>query len=479
MTDAWPAICTLAALVLLLVFIIRFQLNAFVALLIVSLGLGLATGMTPVAVVDSIGRGVGDILRGVAVILALGAMLGKMLDAGGAAEVIARTLVNRFGVQNASFAVLVAAYLIGIPILFNVGFLLLIPIMAQLQRETRKSFLYYVLPLAFSLGITHSLIPPKPGIVGAVRALSGAESGRVMVETILFGTLMGIPMVLVGWFGPGRLWARRHFVEVPEILMAPSPPAAAGGKTAPSFALSVFLVVLPLILCMAGFGIQLLDDLGHLPTWMREPLLETQISSDWPPLLIHSPRDWFLFLGKPEMALMISAGLAFWLLGVRRGIGAKQLAKLAGDSLTEVGSILLLFAAAGGFMEMIRSSGAGKYIAEMVLGFGVSKVAIFYLVAALSRVALGSATAAILTASSILADTAKSLAEAHPGIETMLVLAVANGVTFMTQPADSGFWMVKEYCNLSVRDVIFRFNACRITMSLTGLGLLLAWEYFL
>src|SRR5262245_41144715 len=149
MNAAWPAVCTAAALALLLVLIIRYQLQAFLALLVASLVLGLGAGLPPEKVVDSIDRGVGDILKGVAVILALGAILGRVRDASGAAQVIARTLVNAFGVRRASSAILVAAYLVGIPVLFNVGFLVLVPIMWRLQQDTGKSLLWYALPLCF------------------------------------------------------------------------------------------------------------------------------------------------------------------------------------------------------------------------------------------------------------------------------------------------------------------------------------------
>src|SRR5262249_51954260 len=197
MTNAWPAVCTAVALVVLLVLIIRFKLQAFVALLVVSLGLGLAAGLPPEKVVEAISKGVGEILAGVAVILALGAMLGRMLDTSGAAEVIARALVRAFGLARASLAILVAGYLIGIPVLFNVGFLLLIPIMWRLQRDTGKSLLWFALPLAFSLATTHSLVPPHPGIVGAVNTLGARAPGTVMVETIVFGALLRIPVLLI------------------------------------------------------------------------------------------------------------------------------------------------------------------------------------------------------------------------------------------------------------------------------------------
>ena len=226
--------------------------------------------------------------------------------------------------------------------------------------------------------------------------------------------------------------------------------------------MSVLIVTLPLVLSLVGFGADLFKRLDRLPPWMTQPLF----GRAYPPL------DWLMLLGHPTMALLVPTLLAFGLLGLRRGLGLSQLSKLAGDSLQDVGTIAFLFGAAGGFAQVIENSGAGKYIAEQASQLHLSPVLVCFLVAMLMRVALGSATASILIASSLL----QGFAQSHPGQETLLVLAVANGVTFMTQPADSGFWMVKEYFNLSVRDVMVRFNACRITMSLAGLLLLLAYE---
>lgn len=505
MNDAWPALCTALALVVLLVLIIRYKLQAFVALVVVSIGLGLAAGMPPEKVLASVGTGLGKIMTDVAVILALGAMLGRMLDVSGAAEVIARTLINAFGTARASLAILAAAYIIGIPILFNVGFLLLIPVMWRLQRDTGKSLLWFALPLVFSMGLMHSLVPPHPGIVGAVTAFGERAPGRIMVETILFGTLLGVPIVLVGWFGPGRWWASRQFVTVPDKLAPPieqtAPPSEmpenAASAPSPSFSISLLVVTLPLLLSLFGFGARLLGDLDRLPAWMMSPVCQAGDLPEWllakpdrakpvqaddlkrPPefprwllFLSHPPLSWVRFLGEPAMALLVTTGLAFLVLGRRRGLGCDQLGKLAGDALQDVGSMLFLFGAAGGFKQVIQDTGAGDYIAQEVMKLPLSPVAVAYLVAVLVRLALGSATAAILTASALLAGLAKSL----PGQETLLILAVANGVTFATQPADSGFWLLKEYCNLSVRDVMFRFNACRIIMSLTGVAILLIVE---
>jgi gluconate transporter len=472
MNDVWPGLCAAAALIALLVFIIRYHVHAFIALVVISLGLGLAAGLPPAKIVDAINKGIADILSQVLLLLALGAMLGRMLETSGAAELIARRIMQAFGAKNTSFAILVAAFLIGIPILFNVGFLVLIPIIWRLQRETNRSLLYFLLPLSFSLGITHSLVPPHPGIVGAVTNIAGAENaGRVMVETIIFGVALSFLLALVGWFGPGRWWAHRHFVTVP-ALPNPIPGEAQEAPIAKSFTLALTIILAPLVLSVAGFGAKLLQDLHYLPEWMTRVLFEPHEVPRYLRWLNHSTLDWLQFLGKPTVALFVPTALAFWCYGLRRGWSHRKLAKLTSDALVDVGSMVFLFGAAGGFKEVIQETGVGDYIKDQAMRLPLSPVAVAFCVGALMRIALGSATAAILTASALVASMAHSL----PGMETLLVLSVACGVTVGTQPADSGFWMIKEYGNLSPSDVMLRFNGCRFIMALTGLGVLLIVE---
>jgi gluconate transporter len=470
MSEYWPGICAAIALLSLLVLVIRYQAHPFIVLLAVSLGLGLLAGQPPDKVVDFITKGVGDILRDVTVLLGLGAMLGRMLEASGAAELIARKLIGACGTRATSLAILFSAFVIGIPILFNVGFLVLLPIVWRLQRETNRSLLYFLLPLAFGLSLPHSLVPPHPGIIGAVQALGGADSNRVMVETILFGTLLCVPIMLVGWFVPGRWWAARQFVDAPEFG-APATEVDSTEK-ARSLCLALAIVLAPLWLSLLGFGSKVLNDLQLLPREILEPLWNMETLPAALAFLGHAPYVWLQFASKPTVALLVPTALAFWLYGLRRGWSQKRLAKLTTDALQDVGTMVFLFGAAGGFKEVIQQTGVGDYLAQQMRALPLSHVAIAYAVSAMVRVALGSATASILTASALLAGLAADL----PGQETLLVLAVACGVTIMTQPADSGFWMIKEYGNLSVRDVMLRFNACRIFMSLTGLALLLLYE---
>src|SRR5262249_34884429 len=202
------ALWIILALALLLVLILRYHFNAFVAMLLAGLALGLIAGLSPGETLTAVKKGIGDILREVALLIVLGALLGKMLEASGAAEAIAGRLLGAFGEHNASFAILITGLIVGIPVIFGVGFLLLIPIVYRLQRQTGRSLLWFLLPLGFSLGIMHSLVPPKPGIVAAVRTLGGANPNQTMIHTIIFGVLLSVPVVLAGWFGPGRFWAR-------------------------------------------------------------------------------------------------------------------------------------------------------------------------------------------------------------------------------------------------------------------------------
>src|SRR5882724_1092050 len=223
MVGSWSIIATAASLAILLFLILRWHWHAFAALLFVSIGLGLASGMPPEAAVRSLSKGVGEMLAGVTLLLALGAILGRVLDRSGAALVVAGRLVDAVGIERAPLGVLLASYLLGISVFFNVGFLLLIPILYRLQETTKQSLLFYLLPMSFGLSLTHSLVPPHPGIVATVQAFGGSQASQVMIETIIGGTLLGLPMALIGWFGPGRAWARKQMVEPPDRLATPTP----------------------------------------------------------------------------------------------------------------------------------------------------------------------------------------------------------------------------------------------------------------
>src|SRR5262249_43435534 len=230
-----------------------------------------------------------------------------------------------------------------------------------------------------------------------------------------------------------RWWARRQWVAVPEQLATANKPALnAGdaGRALPSFGVSILVVLSPLVLSVVGFSFDLLARLDRLPAWMRTPLYEGEVIAGFPPLLIHSPLAWLTFIGKPGVAMLIATGVAFYLRGMRRGMTGPQLGKLAGDALPEVGGILLLFGAAGAFKEVIDATGAGPYIGEQLREWPVSPVLVCYVVGAMMRVALGSATASILAAPPL----PTGLAAALHRPATVLALPVAHRVLPLTPP---------------------------------------------
>jgi gluconate transporter len=469
---SWPIIAAALGLAVLLLLILRWHWHAFPALLAVSIGLGLAAGMTPEAVVRSFSKGLGEMLAGVALLLALGAMLGRLLDRSGAAGVIAGRLLGAVGTAHAPLGVLIASYVLGIGLLFNVGFLLLMPILYRLQQQTRASLLSYLLPMVFGLSLTHSLVPPHPGIVATVQVFGGEQANRVMIESILGGTLLGIPMALVGWYGPGRYWARRQMVEPPAEHLAAAKPATAAEANTLGLGMALTLVILPLALCFLGFGAGLLRDLDRLPAWLTRTYFQKGELPASLSIVTHRPLDWFLFVGNPAVALAITLVVGLVTLGHRLGWRGVRANQIAADGLQDVGSMVFLFGAAGGFKQVIQDSGAGEALASLFSTLPITPVMLAFAAGVVMRAALGSATAAHATTSALLA----ALALRTPDRASLLVMAVSVGVTFLTQPADSGFWLIKEYGNLSAKDVMVRFNSCRMVMALTGLAILLACE---
>ncbi len=475
MSGSWPVLVTAASLGLLLLLILRWHWHAFVALLFVSIALGLASGMAPEAVVRALTKGVGEMLAGVALLLALGAILGRVLDRSGAALVVAGSLVDALGMARAPLGVLLASYLLGISVFFNVGFLLLIPVIYRLQERTEQSLLYYLLPMSFGLSLTHSLVPPHPGIVATVQAFGGNQAGQVMIESILGGTLLGLSMALVGWFGPGRFWARRQIVLPPPQLASSAPIQGPNEQTIaarPGLILSLAIILLPLALCVLGFGARLLLDLHRLPSYLTGAWFDGSALPNFAGLLKHRPVDWILFAGDPTIALLLSVAVGMVPFGRRLGWGRHDFNKLVSDGLNDVGSMIFLFGAAGGFKQVIQDSGAGLATANLFASLPLSPVMVAFVTAVAVRAALGSATAAHATTSALLAE----LVVRSGCRASLLVMAVSAGVTCLTQPADSGFWLVKEYGNLSVRDVLVRYNVCRAIMAVVGLAVLMCCE---
>lgn len=428
---------TLGAIALLLFLILAVRLHAFLALLISSMALGLAVGMDPLKVIKSIQAGFGDALGFIAVVVALGAMIGRFLEHSGGGRVLADWLLTRFGKDNAVWAVLVAAFLVGLPIFFEVGFIILVPLAWSLTRESKRSLLYYGLPMTAALTVTHAMVPPHPA-PSAAASLLGADLGR----TILYGALLSIPMAISGGIVYGRWIANRIFVPVPDI--ASRVKEEKSEFPAPSVGLVLIVLLLPVTFIFAAS----IADLAKF-----------------------NSRGVLGFLGHPFSALLITTLFAMYVFGVRRGLNRDQLGKMATDSLMPIGTLLAIMGGGGAFKQIIVDSGVGPYAGKLLASSAISPLVVAYLVAAAMRMAQGSATVAIITAAGIVAPLVKGIPGYAP---EMIVLALSAGGTILSHVNDAGFWIVNEYFGMTVPQTLQSWTTMKVITSLVGIACILA-----
>ena len=427
---------TLGAIALLLFLILAVRLHAFLALLISSMALGLGVGMEPVKVIKSIQAGFGDALGFIAVVVALGAMIGRFLEHSGGGRVLADWLLQKFGKENAVWAVLVAAFMVGLPIFFEVGFIILVPLAWSLAKESKKSLLYYGLPMTAALTVTHAMVPPHPA-PSAAASLLGADLGR----TILYGAMLSIPMAISGGILYGRWIANRLFIPVPE--MATRVKEEKSPYPDPSVGLVILVLVLPVLFIFAS-------SVADIAKFQTGGVLG--------------------FLGHPFTALLITALVAMYAFGVRRGLNRDALGKMATDSLAPIGTLLAIMGGGGAFKQIIVDSGVGPYAGKLLASSAISPLVVAYLVAAAMRMAQGSATVAIITAAGIVAPLVKGI----PGYQPeMIVLALSAGGTILSHVNDAGFWIVNEYFGMTVPQTLQSWTTMKVITSLVGIACIL------
>ncbi|HUI58308.1 MAG TPA: gluconate:H+ symporter [Bryobacteraceae bacterium] len=440
-------VLTVAAIALLLVLILVVKLHAFLALLLSSMALGLAAGMAPEQVLKSIQSGFGDALGFIAVVVGLGAMIGRYLEHSGGGQALADWLLARFGKDRAAWAMLVAAFLVGLPIFFEVGFIILVPLVWNLARDTKRSVLCYGLPMAAALTITHSLVPPHPAPAAASQLLGG-DLGR----TIVYGIGVSIPMAVVAGIFYALWIAKRIYVPVPEIAGA-ALEKAENNRPAPPLPLVVLLLILPVLLIFGATLVNLMKSPG-MPAALRNTAV---------------------FVGHPFTALAITLLLVLFFFGIGRGLTRDQALKMAAESLAPMGALLCIMGGGGAFKQIIVDSGVGAYLGKLLITSAISPLLVVYIVAAAMRLAQGSATVAIITAAGIVAPIVKGIPGYSPDI---LVLALCCGGTAFSHVNDSGFWLVNQYLGMTVPQTLKSWTAMKIVSSLVGLGVVLAAHAF-
>ncbi len=435
-TDGRLLLFALVAVIALVVLIARYKLHPFVALVVVSLALGVAAGMPPLTTVKAFQDGVGTTLGFIAVVVALGTMLGKMMAESGAATRIATTLIDLFGVQRVHWAIMIVAFIVGIPVFFQVGFVLLIPLVFTIARRTGVSLIKIGIPLVAGLSVVHGMLPPHPAAMLAVTAYN-ADVGR----TLIYGLLVGMPTAALA--GPiFATWISPRITLPAENPLARQLEGETGQNT-PGFGISLLTVLIPVILMLLASA----SDVALDPA--------------------SSLRSTLHLIGNPIVALLLALLFSFWSLGRARNFSREQVMKFCNDCLGPTATILLVIGAGGGFNSVLVQSGVGRAITDMAPSLHVSPLVLAWTVAALMRVATGSATVAMTTAAGIVAPIALAIPGTDPAL---LVLATGAGSLVLSHVNDSGFWLIKEFFNMTVPQTLKTWTVAETIIGVAGLG---------
>ncbi|MFD5830427.1 GntP family permease [Lentzea sp. NPDC060358] len=442
------AVVSIAVLLLL---IIKFKVEPFIALIVVALLVALLAGVPVETLVGSaqkasdslLEKGFGSILGHIAAIIGLGTLLGAILEASGGAQVLMDKLMNAFGEKRAPVAIGLAGLIFGVPVFFDIGIFVLAPLVYVAAKRSGKSIVLFAMPLLAGLSVMHAFMPPHPGPVAAAGLL------KVSLGWII---IMGLAVAIPAWFVGGVLYSywigKRINVPVPEEMLAAAEAARAENgsgddREPPSLGLVLAIIGLPLVLILAGtFGSILLTKGSKLYSVAT-------------------------FFGTPAVALTISVLLAFWLLGFRRGMTREKVAELSAASLKPVAMILLVVGAGGFFGAVLAATGIGKTLANELSGIGLPVIALAYVISCVIRIAQGSATVAIVTTAGIVAPVVADLNYSQPQL-ALVVMAIASGSIIASHVNDGGFWIVSRYFGLSVKETLQSWTVLETILSVVG-----------
>jgi gluconate:H+ symporter, GntP family len=443
MTDphsVYLLIAASASVVALILLIAVARLNPFITLFLASLGLAIAAGMPAANIVRSFETGVGGTLGHIAIIVALGTMLGKMMAESGAADRIASTLIAFFGERRIHWAMVIVGLIVGLPAFFEVGFVLLVPIAFTVARRTRTSLVMVGLPMVAGLSVVHGLVPPHPAASMAV-SIFKADVGR----TIFYALLVGIPTAIIA--GPlyAKLIAKRvHIAEENPLAaqFADHDNDRDKQQKLPGFALSIATILLPVVLMLVGSW----ADAIAAPGSAANAALR--------------------LAGNDDLALLIGVLMSFVTLGMMRGFSRDTILRFSNECLAPTATITLLVGAGGGFGRILLDSGVSQAIVSVAMRSHVSVLLLAWLLAAAMRLATGSATVAMTTAAGIVAPIAAHATGVRP---ELLAIVTGAGSLIFSHVNDGGFWLVKEYFNMSVADTMKTWSVCETIISVCGL----------
>jgi len=440
--DIYLLIVTLLAIAIVILGVSWWKWHAFISLTVASLFLAIMSGLNLTKIVTAYETGVGSVLGHLVGILALGTILGKMMSDSGAGMQVADFFIRFFGVKKLPWAMLFAGFVIGIPVFFEVGIVILLPLVISIRKTTKQNILLIALPVIAGLSIVHGLVPPHPGAMTAI-GIYNANLGKVL----LYSLLIALPAAIIA--GPiFAKWVHKRVIpeNEPELVRVTTV-----SKDLPSRKVSFFIILLPVVLMI----------LSVVAPYISLPKKIT---------------EFLVFIGSPVIALLISCFAAFYLLGIRQGINKKMIKKLTDESLLPVGSIILIIGAGGGFKQILIESGVGTAIAQMAEHISLSPIVLAFMVAGLIRIATGSATVALTTAAGIVSPVIQHMSGVN--LE-LLVIATGAGSLMFSHVNDAGFWLVKEYLGLTVKETFKTWTVLETLLSFIAFGFALLLNMFI
>lgn len=438
-----PIISILIGVALLLVLMMVFKLNAFIALILVALVVGGLEGMSPIDAMASVQSGLGSTLGSLTMIIIFGAILGKLMTDSGGAQRIAMTLIQVFGKNRVQLAAVLTASVTGIALFFETGVVVLIPLVFTIAVAAGVPILYVGMPVIAALITMHGFVPPHPGPT-AIASVFDANIG----ETLIFGIIIAIPAIIIA--GPlfTKLFKKEDLeVEIPKGLFNPKEFTE---EEMPGFTTSIITSLMPVILIASQVIVEIF----------------------WPESTV---MPFFDFIGNPNVALLISVLVAFFTFGLNRGRKMEDVMKSLAEAVSGIALILLIIAAGGAFKQVLIDSHIDQYISDIMIGSTLSPLILTWIIAAILRVAIGSATVAGMTAAGIVAPL---IAATGVSPELMVLAAGAGSITF-SHVNDAGFWIYKEYFNLTIGQTLKTWSVMVTIISVVGLAGVLILDMFI
>lgn len=428
-------IAVLVGIVVLLVLILKLRLHAFISLLIASIIVGIVAGLDAAAIMRSVQNGMANTLGFVATVVGLGAMFGAILEHSGGANVIAEFLVKKFGVKKAPIAMVISGFIVAIPVFFEVAFILLIPMIYALQKNTGKSLLIYAIPLLAGLAVTHAFIPPTPGPI-AVADIIGADLGWV----ILIGFIVGFPTAIVSGLFFGKYIGNKIFVPVPFQQETAEKPLKI-----PPVSTVLIIIAIPITLILISSFVN--SGLLNIPSTIAVKIIN--------------------LIGHPFSALIIANMIAWYVLGIRQGYTRAQLLDITAKSMAPAGVIILITGAGGVFKQVLIDTGAGKMIAQSLADIGFPVLLFSFIIAALVRIIQGSATVAMITSAGLVAPLIMGIESTNFELAS-IVISIAAGASILSHVNDSGFWLVNQFLGMTEKQTFRSWTVMTTILSLTG-----------